>query len=616
MRRFCTSGDRVQCGIGRAGAGKTTTMRAAAAAWQAGGLRVLGTAVKGEAARHLGDGAAIPTETVAWFLARRDWEPPPLDGRTVLIVDEASTLSDRDLDALLSLAERTGATVRLIGDPDQHGAVAAGGMFRVLCERHRERTPELKTTHRLGNEHDRAAATALREGRIDEALALLDKAGHLHVADNDVALYAGMLERWWRGRCEGGEHPMVDRRHRTRRQLNRLARQVLRANGQLGDRELQASGDRAFAAGDRVVARMAARDLHPPGDPTAYVRNSAVGTVREVLSGETGEHDRLQVDFDGIGTIEVPRRFFDEHPGPAGRRDVGLDHAYAVTSYAVQGATFQTSTSRIDDGASRSEAYVDITRGRQSNHLFLTRAVGPLDGEHLPRVAPPPLAEAVARRLRGSGPERAAVEVDPGATNSEDGERAARRAARAAVHELPATLQERLPDLGPAQPVHLARRRNRAIQSVASYRARWHPQSGTARWEWALGRPVANSEALKQRKDAIVVLERYATARATEELRQLGWGELPPWALRHVATAAASGRNIEDWTRLAALYRRVDDYRQAINLPDEVEESPYPLADTLGPVPDDPLTALARRDLARELQEVASLTHAARLRRR
>jgi len=45
-RRFCTSGNRVQCAIGRAGAGKTTTMRAAAGAWTASGFRVVGTAVK------------------------------------------------------------------------------------------------------------------------------------------------------------------------------------------------------------------------------------------------------------------------------------------------------------------------------------------------------------------------------------------------------------------------------------------------------------------------------------------------------------------------------------------------------------------------------------------
>jgi conjugative relaxase-like TrwC/TraI family protein len=141
VRAFCTSGHRIQCAIGRAGAGKTTTMAAARDAWQAAGWRVIGTAVKGEAARTLAAATGMPTETLAWHLAHEDPHRAPLDARTVLIVDEASTISDRDLDRLTWLTAQTGATLRLIGDPAQHGAVEAGGMFRVLCQHHPTHTP-------------------------------------------------------------------------------------------------------------------------------------------------------------------------------------------------------------------------------------------------------------------------------------------------------------------------------------------------------------------------------------------------------------------------------------------------------------------------------------------
>ena len=127
VRAFCSSGSRIQCAIGRAGAGKTTTMRAAADAWAATGHRVIGTAVKGEAARHLAEGAGIPTETVAWFIAREDRPSLPFDDRTVLIIDEASTLSDRDLDAILAMADRHGTTVRLDRRP---GAARRGRRWR------------------------------------------------------------------------------------------------------------------------------------------------------------------------------------------------------------------------------------------------------------------------------------------------------------------------------------------------------------------------------------------------------------------------------------------------------------------------------------------------------
>jgi len=499
VEAFCISGDAVQCAIGRAGAGKTTSMRAAARAWHAEGYRVVGAAVKGEATRHLAEGAGIPAETVAWFLARRDAPVLPIDENTVLIVDEASTLSDRDLDALIDLAQRAGSAIRLIGDPYQHGAVAAGGMFRVLCELHPD-TPDLATSHRVTDPSDRQAALALRAGRPEEALAILEAAGHLHVAESEIGLYVGMLHRWWQGHQHGEAHPMVDRRHHTRRQLNRLARHLLRTHGELGEVEIAASGDRRFAAGDRVVARMAARHLHVPGDTGRYVRNGAQGTVIDVVADARCTDDTLRIDFEGIGVIDVPRAFFDEHAGPGGRRDVGIDHAYAVTSYGVQGATYEASTSRIDEGATRAETYVDITRGRRSNHLFVTRAPHPLDGEHLPEAPPPPIIDSVADRLRRSGPERAAIEHALAAGQPP-----------ALLTVPPAEWTDRFPEPG-GGPVHLRRRWRAALDAVSAYRSRWHPPPGRSEWEWAVGSPIADPAARAEREAVMDALHAYSFA--------------------------------------------------------------------------------------------------------
>ena len=312
------------------------------------------------------------------------------------------------------------------------------------------------------------------------------------MVDDDLSLYVGMLRRWWDSRAEGNPHPMVDRRHQTRRQLNRLARRLLAVDGQLGADEIEASGGRAFATGDEVVARMVGRHIHPPGQPEAYVRNGAVGTVAAVMHGRTQADDGLRITFDGVGTVDVPRDFFDEHLGPGGRRDVGIDHAYAVTSYSVQGATYESSTSRIDEGASRSEAYVDITRGRGSNHLFLTRAADPFDGESLPKAPAAPLAETVATRLQGSGPERTALEIDPFAAvpgpnqQAERQRRAATRLGRAQTDE---SILDRLPPR-PSVP-HLARRWDNTVGAIAGYRARWPPPDGTGRWDWVAGKPRA-----------------------------------------------------------------------------------------------------------------------------
>jgi ATP-dependent exoDNAse (exonuclease V) alpha subunit len=349
---------------------------------------------------------------VAWYLAHTDPQNVPLDARTILVVDEASTLHDRALDQLMTMAAQTGASIRLVGDPAQHGAIAAGGMFRVLCERHPKHTPELTTSHRLRHIHDRAAAEALRQGHIDEAFDLLAAAGHLHVVGDDLTMYRHVLARWWDAHRAGLEHPMVDRRNSTRRQLNRLAHLLRQVNGELGADQIIASGHRRFAVRDRVTARAPHRDLHVHGDRHAYVRNGAIGTVVAVTRHQRRpECDTITVDFDGIGVIDIPRAFFDHHRSRAGRAEVGIDHAYALTSYAVQGSTRSVSTSRVDATATRAETYVDITRGRDQNHLYLTATSDPLEGEALPRVPPPPADAAVADRLRRSTGELTAWEL-------------------------------------------------------------------------------------------------------------------------------------------------------------------------------------------------------------
>jgi conjugative relaxase-like TrwC/TraI family protein len=411
VRSFCTSGHRTHLAIGRPGAGKTTAMAAARDAWHAAGYRVVGAAVKGEAARTLGSTAAIPSETLAWYLAHDDPLHSPLDARTVLIVDEASTISDRDLDRLGWLAEQTGAALRLIGDPAQHGAVEAGGMFRVICERHPKDVPQLTRTHRLLNWHDRAAADHLRDGDVAAALDELDAAGHLHVIDDDLRAYTYPLTRWWDAHRAGQTHPMVGRSNEVRRALNRLAHQLRRAAGEIGSDELTAADGRQYSTGDRVIARIPNRYLHPADQPSAYVRNGAVGTIIHVHPAAQGD-DEMTVRFDDLGIVTVPRSYFDEHEiDRHGRRAVGIDHAYAVTSYSVTGATHPVSTSRIDEASTRAETYVDITRGREENHLYLTRRQDDLDGEHLPRTPPDAVEEAIMGRLTASEGERTAWEI-------------------------------------------------------------------------------------------------------------------------------------------------------------------------------------------------------------
>lgn len=402
VKTFCTSGMRVQLCVGPPGSGKTTALATAARAWEADGYRVFGAAVKGEAARLLGAAAAIETNTLAWVLHHDDPRLPMFDSRTVVIVDEATTIADRDLERLIELADRTGCTLRLVGDPAQHGSVGAGGSFAGLVRLHEAVTPQLTGSHRLRDPAERDIAELVRAGKIENALNAMASAGKLVEAATDTAAQATVLARWWQSRCDTHHHPMVDRLNTNRRTLNAIARELRIAAGEVECEGLDTADGRRFSVGDEVIARRPDRQLHVDGAPDRYVRNGSRGTITCI------EDENIEVEFSDLGRISLPRAFIDDRDAP------GLDLAYAVTSYAIQGATNIISTSVLTPQSNRAEMYVDVTRGRNEN--VAVAVVPPIrrdDEPHLPRLPPPPTLEAVTVGIASRTGEASAIDQDP-----------------------------------------------------------------------------------------------------------------------------------------------------------------------------------------------------------
>lgn len=181
-----------------AGAGKTSTLGAAARAWQDAGYRVVGLAPSARAAAELATASGGPADTLAKWLHTHHSTPAGapgatgasgVDARTVVIVDEASMASTLDLDPLITAAARAGAKVVLVGDSAQIGVVnGPGGMLAALA--HAGHGVKLAEIHRFSQGWERRASLALRHGKAD-ALAAYQTAGRLHACpDGDTALAA------------------------------------------------------------------------------------------------------------------------------------------------------------------------------------------------------------------------------------------------------------------------------------------------------------------------------------------------------------------------------------------------------------------------------------------
>lgn len=425
VRAICTSGDRVQLVLGPAGAGKTFALEVAARAWEADGQRVIGTAVAGVAAEVLANSVGVPTTTVASLLTRLDTNGPEgvFDHRTVVLVDEASTIGTRDLAGLLRWADRTGATLRLVGDPAQHSAVAAGGMFRHLLGQHPDRVPVLTENRRQTGDamaEVRLALAEYRNGQIAQALDRLDADERVVTADTADELLDALVTDWYVDRQTRTDDPsraassMIAEHHFERRELNARARTLLMADGTLTGPVLHAGGQ-SFQAGDEVITRTQDRSLRPEGGSRgSHIRNGARGTVLEVI--DTPERAGLLVDFDRKGPVFVPRSFLEAEVrrGTIG----GLTHAYALTSHAAQGETYEAGRHLATDRSGREGVYVGLSRGRSDVRLYAVRHhdLAPRidDDPGLPRLEQETAEtrDAVADRLAAVGTELLATEHD------------------------------------------------------------------------------------------------------------------------------------------------------------------------------------------------------------
>jgi len=101
--------------VGRAGTGKTFALGAARHAWQLDGYRPLACAPTGIATVSLEGEGLEDVATCDRLLADLDHGRERLDGRTVLVVDEAGMLGSRKLTRLLGHAEQAQGPVTTVG---------------------------------------------------------------------------------------------------------------------------------------------------------------------------------------------------------------------------------------------------------------------------------------------------------------------------------------------------------------------------------------------------------------------------------------------------------------------------------------------------------------------
>lgn len=342
-----------------AGTGKTTAVEALVDAARRSNLRVVGLAPSWVAADELGKSIGIETYAVAkWRYDRKQDRAGPLDGNTIVLVDEASMMGTRDMHAVLSEARTAGAKVVLTGDQRQLEAVAAGGALRAVSETiEREATLARVRRQQVGWQRD--ASIALAHGDVASALEAYDARGAIDRVEGRDAVLDSAIAHWTRLRTlHGSDVPIITRRNRDVSDLNARARAVLREEGALGgDTVTLPTVDRRsilttieLSVGDRIRFGSTL--------PAFLIRNGTLATVRSLGRGADPTialalNDGREVDAAWSQLAPPDRR------SAAAPRVV---HAYAGTTYSVQGRTAPAAVLCVPHEIDAREFYVGMTR--------------------------------------------------------------------------------------------------------------------------------------------------------------------------------------------------------------------------------------------------------------
>ena len=379
------AGHRIDVLIAPAGAGKTRTVGAAAAAWRAAGHQVVGLAPSARAAAELSAATGDRAETVAkWLHEQDERDHRSVSAATVLVVDEASMLATTDLAALTDTVQARGAKLVLVGDPAQIGPVQrAGGLLADLARR--TGSAELTAVHRFAQPWEAHASQLLRRGEptVLDAYARRDR---IHpAADADAALDT-VHARWYDALHDGHDALMMARSRADVDALNHRARTAAQTDGTVAGPVLAHAGGRDWQTGDLLRARRNDRRL-TVGD--THVRN---GDRYRVLAAAP-DGGLVVDDMTDRGRTILPAAYLDQH----------ATYGWASTIDGAQGATADVGILLARPGLDREHLYVAMTRGRHANHVHVTGTTGdPEHAEHRPVTAPVATLDDAVKTLQAA----------------------------------------------------------------------------------------------------------------------------------------------------------------------------------------------------------------------
>ncbi|WP_158307271.1 MobF family relaxase [Kribbella flavida] len=388
VQNILCSGAKVEALIGPAGTGKSRVVGALAKAWEDPALwhgqqrRVVGLAASQVATEVLAADGVTARNITRWLqtqasiaagTASGEYKAWALSAGDLVVVDESGMANTKDLASIQRLCDQAEAKLLLVGDQRQLAAVGAGGGMGLVTGQ--ALTHELTQTHRFAADWEGPASLRLRTG---DQTVLGEYHRHGRIIDGGHVERAETLagDAWLADRLNG-QHSLliVD----TNEQAARVAAQLRNRLVNLGlvddKHRVQLGLQGTYAGrGDLIQARKNDWSVaRLSGNRRAAINRGEYEVLQVLPDGslrvaplQHGTRDRVPDE-----TMTLPARYVAEH--------VAL--GYAATVNSAQGLSVDTAHAVASSATSLNALYVEASRGRHANTIYVVTRSAAADAE-------------------------------------------------------------------------------------------------------------------------------------------------------------------------------------------------------------------------------------------
>jgi len=358
--------------IGKAGAGKTTTMKAVAEIYKDGGARVIGMSLSAVASENLGREANIESGTIAswmhqrrlfeearekflsfneilaegmlkqldWYAQLKNFEKTDLKSSDVIIVDEAGMVGTHDWHDILEFAGKTGAKIIAIGDDNQIKPISSGDCFRAVLSNLND-VGHLDEIRRQNADWQKEASVEFSKLNTAKALSIYEHHGKIYEMTDAKQIAEKFLEIE-----KIGSAAVLCTTKKECAEINSKIRNLKKENGELGE-NLFNLGEKSFAKNDQIIFTQNNKTFEVKNGETAIVEKFENG-ILTVKSGESGEIEK-----------QIDTKSYDK-----------IDYAYAITITKSQGKTYDNTIVVANPIMDAKNTYVAMTRHRENVDLY------------------------------------------------------------------------------------------------------------------------------------------------------------------------------------------------------------------------------------------------------